>query len=184
MKLEFSRPVFKQYINIKFHENPSSGSRVVPCERTDMMKLIIAFRNLAKAPKNHRFVDMVIRNAVHVEGQSVYNVVKLALFMTRTICNTHVAIFGTRCTRTGGCIPSVSWSHCNWKVGVGVGVHINLVRRWVVKQIQQKLSYVQSIGLFKLDVWKYWRLLLQTVVREKHFSERLIKKRTHNSEYC
>jgi len=35
MKLEFSRQFFEKYSNIKFHENPSSGSRVVPCGRTD-----------------------------------------------------------------------------------------------------------------------------------------------------
>ena len=35
IKLEFSRPVFEQYTNIKFHENPSSGSRIVPCGQTD-----------------------------------------------------------------------------------------------------------------------------------------------------
>ena len=33
MKLEFSRQIFEKS-NIKFHENPSSGSRVVPCGRT------------------------------------------------------------------------------------------------------------------------------------------------------
>jgi len=42
--------------NIKFHENPFTGSRVVLCEltgrRTDMTKLIVAFRNFANAPKN------------------------------------------------------------------------------------------------------------------------------------
>jgi hypothetical protein len=32
---EFSRQIFKKYSNIKFHENPFSGSRVVPCGRTD-----------------------------------------------------------------------------------------------------------------------------------------------------
>jgi hypothetical protein len=42
---------FEKYSNIKFHENPSSGSRVVPCRRTDMTKLIVTFRNFAKAPK-------------------------------------------------------------------------------------------------------------------------------------
>jgi len=31
MKLEFSRQVFEKYSNIRFHKNPSSGSRVVPC---------------------------------------------------------------------------------------------------------------------------------------------------------
>jgi hypothetical protein len=54
MKLEFSRHVLEKYSNIKFYGNPSSGSRVVPCGRTDMPKLIVAFRNFANAPKNGR----------------------------------------------------------------------------------------------------------------------------------
>jgi len=41
---------------MKFHENPSSGGRVVPCEqmdrRTEMTKLIVAFLNSAKTPRN------------------------------------------------------------------------------------------------------------------------------------
>jgi hypothetical protein len=41
---------------LKFHENPSSGSRVVPCWRTDgqtdMTKLIVTFRSCANVPKN------------------------------------------------------------------------------------------------------------------------------------
>ena len=52
MKLEFSRQIFEKVSNIKFHQNPSSGSRVVPCGRTDMTKLIVAFRNFANVPKN------------------------------------------------------------------------------------------------------------------------------------
>jgi hypothetical protein len=47
--------VFEKYSNIKFNENPSSGSRVVPCGRTDeeinMMKLIVAFHNFVNTPK-------------------------------------------------------------------------------------------------------------------------------------
>jgi len=35
MKLEFSGQIFGKYSNIKFHGNPSSGNRVVPCGRTD-----------------------------------------------------------------------------------------------------------------------------------------------------
>ena len=35
MKLEFSRQIFEKFSNIKFHENPSNGIRVVPCERMD-----------------------------------------------------------------------------------------------------------------------------------------------------
>jgi len=47
---------FFKYIDIKFHENPSSGSRVVPLGRTDgqtdMTKLIAAFRSFTNAPNN------------------------------------------------------------------------------------------------------------------------------------
>jgi hypothetical protein len=50
------RHVFENYSNIKYHENLSSGSRVVPCgqtdRQTDVKKLIVAFRNFLNAPKN------------------------------------------------------------------------------------------------------------------------------------
>ena len=35
MKLEFPRQFFEKYPNVKFHRNPSGGSRVVPCGQTD-----------------------------------------------------------------------------------------------------------------------------------------------------
>jgi hypothetical protein len=35
MKLELSRQIFKKYTIMKFHENLSSGSRVVQCGQTD-----------------------------------------------------------------------------------------------------------------------------------------------------
>jgi len=35
MKLEFSRQSIEKSSDIKFHENPSIGSRAVPCGRTD-----------------------------------------------------------------------------------------------------------------------------------------------------
>jgi len=57
MKLEFFWRTFKKYLNINFHENPSSGSRFVLCGQTDgqtyMTNLIVAFLNFAKEPKNH-----------------------------------------------------------------------------------------------------------------------------------
>jgi hypothetical protein len=34
MKFEFSRQIFEKVTNIKFRQNPSSGSRVVPCVQT------------------------------------------------------------------------------------------------------------------------------------------------------
>jgi hypothetical protein len=58
MKLEFSLQFFEKYANIKFHENPSHWSRVVPFGRmdgrTDITKLTVAFRNFANAPKNYK----------------------------------------------------------------------------------------------------------------------------------
>ena len=48
----FSAHFLKKYSHIKFHENPSSGSRVVPCGRTDTHDEANGrFRNFAKAPK-------------------------------------------------------------------------------------------------------------------------------------
>jgi hypothetical protein len=67
MKLEFSRQIFEKVSNIKFHQNSSSGSRVVPCGQTDtdrqtdrqtnITKLIVAFRNFTNAPKT-RIVEI------------------------------------------------------------------------------------------------------------------------------
>ena len=35
MKLEFTKQIFEKHSNIIFHENPFSGSGVVPCRQTD-----------------------------------------------------------------------------------------------------------------------------------------------------
>ena len=43
---------FRKILNTKFHENPSTGSRVVPWGQTDMTKLIAAFRNFVQAIKS------------------------------------------------------------------------------------------------------------------------------------
>jgi hypothetical protein len=51
MKLEFSKQFFerkKNTQNIRFHENPSSYSRVAPCGQTDMTKLTVAFVQLCE----------------------------------------------------------------------------------------------------------------------------------------
>ena len=123
INLEFSRPVFEQYTHIKFHENPSSVSRIVPCGRTVMTKPIVPFRSLAMAHNKHRFVDMVIRNAVHGNGQSLYSVLKLPSIYGEYHTATYMLQYSVR----DGCKPSDFCSHCNWSVGVGV--HIDMVRR-------------------------------------------------------
>jgi hypothetical protein len=56
MRFEPSRHFFEKYSSVKFHANPSSGSRAVPCgqadRQTDMTKLIVAVRNFADGTKN------------------------------------------------------------------------------------------------------------------------------------
>ena len=51
--LEFSVQIFAKSSDVKFHENPSRGSRVVLGGPTDLTKLIVAFRNFAKESENH-----------------------------------------------------------------------------------------------------------------------------------
>ena len=54
--LNFLRRFFEKYWNVKFHENSSIGSLVVPCGRkdakTDMTKLMVAFRSFANSQKH------------------------------------------------------------------------------------------------------------------------------------
>jgi hypothetical protein len=62
VKLEFSRQIFEKFSNIRFHENPFSGNRFVLCGRTDMTKLIVAFRIFTKASKNAAFATVCVEN--------------------------------------------------------------------------------------------------------------------------
>jgi len=58
MKLEIYGHIFEKYSNIKFHEKPSNGNRVVPYGWTDgqtgMTELLVAFHNFANVPKKGR----------------------------------------------------------------------------------------------------------------------------------
>jgi hypothetical protein len=62
MKLEFSRQIFEKYLNIKFYAYPVEAELFHADERTDIqtyMKLIVAFRNFANAPKKACAIDML-----------------------------------------------------------------------------------------------------------------------------
>ena len=54
MKHEFSRHIFEKPSNIKFHENPSSGSCVGPQGQIGMAKIIVAFCNFANVSNKRK----------------------------------------------------------------------------------------------------------------------------------
>jgi hypothetical protein len=50
MKLELLLQFFEKYAKVKFHENPSVGAELFHTGgQTNMMKLVVAFRNFANA---------------------------------------------------------------------------------------------------------------------------------------
>jgi hypothetical protein len=72
--LHFSDRFCEKYWNIKFHENPSSGSRIVPCVRADgrtgTTKLIVVFLTFAEnAPNKYALWEnvfcIVVYSTVH-----------------------------------------------------------------------------------------------------------------------
>ena len=63
MTLEFSRQILEECSRIKLREYSSSWNQVT-CERTDMTKLTVAFRNFANAPKN-RSLLMIFLSLTH-----------------------------------------------------------------------------------------------------------------------
>jgi hypothetical protein len=59
---KFSRLIFEKSSNIKFHENPSSGSRVVTYGKegqTVVPKVIVSFRNSANVPTKKRVYPLI-----------------------------------------------------------------------------------------------------------------------------
>jgi hypothetical protein len=71
MKLEFSRQAFEKYSNIKFHEKPSIGSRVVPCRQTDTdrhdeanSRYFVILRKLQESTNSFHFARFEVLRAV------------------------------------------------------------------------------------------------------------------------
>jgi hypothetical protein len=59
MRLEFPRLIFENS-NIKFHQNLSSGSRIVQCGGQTDMKLKVVFCNIANAPKRRQLCQVCV----------------------------------------------------------------------------------------------------------------------------
>jgi len=63
MKFEFSQQFVEKCSNIKFHENPSGGSRVVQCGKTDRHdETNSRFSHFANAPKNENYHELRLKD--------------------------------------------------------------------------------------------------------------------------
>ena len=89
---------------VKFHEDPSSGSRVVPCRQTDRqtdrqgdkVQLTVAFRNVSKASKmvmNKYFTQSFFSFRIHVMWKQIqwilwkcYSTHTHSVLLRRTLC--------------------------------------------------------------------------------------------------
>jgi len=61
IKLVFSRHILKKYSNIKFHENPTSGSREVPCGQMEGGSRKTDRRTERQDGANNRFLQFFER---------------------------------------------------------------------------------------------------------------------------
>ena len=59
---------FSKNTCIKFHEYPSSGSRVIRCGWTDVTKLTAAFRNYANAPTCTALLPKRVSSSARLQG--------------------------------------------------------------------------------------------------------------------
>jgi hypothetical protein len=77
VKFEFSWKIFENCLNIKFHENPSIESGVVPGgqthRRTDMKKTVVAFCNFSNTPKAHSRLPSNKKTGILVHNRPLRN---------------------------------------------------------------------------------------------------------------
>ena len=66
MRFEFARDIFGKKLGYQILSKSVTGGRVVPCggtdRRTDVTKLIVAFRNFANAPRNTYICKSLLRS--------------------------------------------------------------------------------------------------------------------------
>ena len=93
--------------NIKLRGCLSSGIRVVPCGRTDMTKLVVAFHKLANAFKNTFYVKSVIYICNKVKVKWSHYSPGVAQRAGRGIA----LLFHDRGTRRGGVVSSTPRPH-------------------------------------------------------------------------
>jgi hypothetical protein len=100
VKLEFSHQISEKYSNIKFRENPSSGSQVVPCGETDERK---EGRTDGQAGRRHEANTHVSKFSIAHNKTSFYTYVLCSfliiystlLVVVNTVCHCATLYFFT-----------------------------------------------------------------------------------------
>jgi hypothetical protein len=132
IKLDFSTQFLENSSNFIFHKNPFSWSRVVTCGqtdgRTDMIKLIVVFRNFANAHKSTQYIfvgtscqnknffifPVTVKNSIK-EGPLVFllyifvitkNIMKSPVFTIACDCNVTKLMTWKFCKETSQKVPS------------------------------------------------------------------------------
>ena len=168
-------------IHIKFHENPSSGNRVVSCgqmdRKTDMTQLFRNFVNTRKsfhATINTHCFNPSLINQTSTNTHELQRLTELQFHIRSSVhkyCNT---VHETRIHEKFLCAFRV----CHWR-------HIHLAARWkywVGKDIWRKFSFSIPCAIPRLQQWvsvpeanaEYWQTLEMSKKNYKRvFSHRL-----------
>ena len=86
MKIKFSRQIFEKYSNVKFYENPSIGSRVVPYKLTGRWIDIYdeasnRFCNFAKAPNKEKSSRKLVHHAKYLIDTRVGTLIVATIYL-------------------------------------------------------------------------------------------------------
>ena len=142
---------------MKLHGNPSSGTRVFPCgqtgRRTDMTKLIVAFRNFANVLKNNAFLYY-----------SCLLYIDILFFFVIAVCSEnsclsqkyHVGLWNGKrwtCCRISnrsadGCESCTSWSRTPPTLG-----SFGLIKNDSVELITNTAATARLTGMTLLEFW-------------------------------
>ena len=152
MKLEFTRQIFENYSNIKFNENPSSGSRVVPCGQAHMTKLTVAFRNSTNAPKKKN--EFCIRHT-----SNLFSLSKLGTCLNTRYCTAITIaklLVQVICIESLGMFPSVK------SFGLPFGLYLTPSQQHALSPKQD--STVQTSASYSVNIKSLSRQLYYRTV--------------------
>ena len=133
IKLNFYRQILEKSSNIKFRQNPFSGSRVVPCGQTRRRKLVVF----------HNFTCLKTETGIYVTGHTGHHPWQDSLLVTDGSEDSIVWMLATswQCSLhpdVKSCSLLSAWAECctcpyghlNWEVRCPSGRDVGKTRWW------------------------------------------------------